>query len=224
MKIKTPITGKRVRTHFTYYFWVYILVAAASIFGWDLLYSVTAYRAPEDKRLDIYIQYPTVSEERAAAFFQPIWEETVPDMEEVSSVILTSSSDDYYGAMQLTVYIMAQEGDIYLLSSADFKKFASQGVFVDLQPYVDSGMLNTEGIDLSAGFVAAVDDEGLPLSERQLFGIPAYTLYGYIPGLGMDNRDMVISATVFSGNEENAIKFMNGLIQAGRGDKPEGLN
>lgn len=216
MKIKTPINRKKIRTHITYNFWKYILVIAAAVFGWDLLYSMTAYKSPEDKRIDLYIQSPLVTEQRAEAFFQPIWEERVPDMEVVDAVMLTSSTQDYYGSMQLTVYIMAQEGDIYMLSSSDFKSFASQGVFLDLQPAIDEGKLHTEGLDLSAGYVALIDDNGLPTGERQLFGIPAASLGGLAEGLGLDTRDMVLSVTAFSGNEENVIRFLDGLIAAGK--------
>ena len=216
MKIKTPINRKKIRTHISYNFWKYILVIAAAVFGWDLLYSMTAYKSPEDKRIDLYIQSPLVTEQRAEAFFQPIWEERVPDMEVVDAVMLTSSTQDYYGSMQLTVYIMAQEGDIYMLSSSDFKSFASQGVFLDLQPAIDEGKLHTEGLDLSAGYVALIDDNGLPTGERQLFGIPAASLGGLAEGLGLDTRDMVLSVTAFSGNEENVIRFLDGLIAAGK--------
>ena len=216
MKGKTRVTRKKSRAHITYDVWKYSLVIAAAIFGWDLLYSMTAYRSPADKRIDVYIQSPLVTEQRAEAFFQPIWEERVPDMEVVDSVILTSSTQDYYGSMQLTVYIMAQGGDVYLLSSSDFKTFASQGVFLDLQPAIDEGKLHVEGLDLSAGYVALVDDNGLPTGERQLFGIPASALGGIAEGLGMDTRDVVISVTSFSGNEENVLRFLDGMIQAGR--------
>ena len=216
MKIKTPINRKKIRTHITYNFWKYIMVIAAAVFGWDLLYSMTAYKSPEDKRIDLYIQSPLVTEQRVEAFFQPIWEERVPDMEVVDAVMLTSSTQDYYGSMQLTVYIMAQEGDIYMLSSSDFKSFASQGVFLDLQPAIDEGKLHTEGLDLSAGYVALIDDNGLPTGERQLFGIPAASLGGLAEGLGLDTRDMVLSVTAFSGNEENVIRFLDGLIAAGK--------
>lgn len=216
MKIKTAITRKKIRTHITYNFWKYILVIAAAIFGWDLLYSMTAYKSPEDKRIDLYIQSPLVTEQRAEAFFQPIWEERVPDMEVVDAIMLTSSTQDYYGSMQLTVYIMAQEGDIYMLSSSDFKSFASQGVFLDLQPAIDAGKLHAGDMDLSAGYVALIDDNGLPTGERQLFGIPAASLGGLAEGLGLDTRDLVISVTAFNGNEDNVIAFLDGLIAAGR--------
>ena len=221
MKISTPVDGARVKTHLTYTFWLYILVAVAAFFGWNLLYTVTQYRAPEEKRIDLYIQSSTVSQQYAEAFMEPIWKECVPEMEVVDTVMLLSNSQDYYTSMQLTVYIMAQEGDIYVLSSSDFKSYAAQGVFIDLQPYIDNGQLDLSGIDLSAGQIAQVDENGLPKGERAQFGIPLSSLYGYATGMGLDNRDLILGVTVFSGNEENVITFLNGLIAAGRGEMPD---
>ena len=224
MKIKTPLDRASLKTHFAYHFWIYILVIAASIFGWNLLYTMTAYRSPEDKRIDLYIQSSTVSQEKADAFLKPIWDATVPEMETVDTVILASNTQDYYSGMQMTVYIMAREGDMYLMNATDFKSYASQGAFVDLQPYIDAGRIDVSGIDLSAGFVALMDENGIPETDRHLFGIPLYSLYGYADGMGLDNRDMVLGVTAFSGNENNVITFLNGFLAAGRGERPDWMD
>lgn len=215
MKIKTPITKDRLRTHFAYNFWKYLIAIIGSIFAWNLIYTTTAYRSPQDKRVDLYIQSSYVSEDSAKKFIDPIWKASVPDMETVSSVILANSAD-YYSNMQLSVYIMAGEGDIYLLSTADFKSFASQGAFIDLAPYIENGQINVEGIDLSAGKVALVDDEGLPAGENIQFGIPAYMLSGYADLGLMDYSNIVMAVTTFNGNQENVLKFFDAFIQAGR--------
>ncbi len=216
MKIKTPLTRARIRTHMTYHWWNYAAVVLASVFCWNLLYITTAYRSPEELRIDLYIQSPSVTEESAASFIDPIWKSTVPTMETVTSVLLSGSTEDYYANMQLSVYLMAAEGDLYLLCSSDFKSYAAQGVFVDLQPYVDQGLLDVDGLDLSAGYVAQVDEEGVPNGEMGLYGIPAYALNGLRSGMLLDNSDIVIGMTVFNGNEENVLAFLNGLIAAGR--------
>jgi len=223
MRIKTPLTKKSLRTHFTYNWWKYLAAVLASVFAWDLLYTTTAYRSPENLRVDLYIQTATVTEQSAADFLKPIWDEYVPDMETVNAVLLSPTSQEYYGSMQLSIYIMAGEGDLYLLSSSDFKNYASQGAFLDLQPFIDDGRLNVEGIDLSAGYVALVDENGVPVGERKLYGIPLYELYGYVEGMGLDNRNLVVGMTTYNGNEENVISFLNGFIQAGRGERPEWL-
>jgi len=217
MKIKTPLNKDRLRTHMTYSSWKYIAILIASIFGWNLLYTMTAYRSPEHLRIDVYIQSGTASQEAVDAFFKPVWDECVPDMETVESIILTSSaSEDAYANMQLSVYIMAGEGDIYMLKTEDFKNFASQGAFIDLTPYVENGMLNIDGIDTAAGYVATTNDEGIPTGEKQFFGIPAYALDGLKTGANIYNSDLIIGVTGFSNNEENTIKFLNGLIDVVR--------
>ena len=86
MKIKTPITKDRLRTHFAYNFWKYLIAIIGSIFAWNLIYTTTAYRSPQDKRVDLYIQSSYVSEDSAKKFIDPIWKASVPDMETVSSV------------------------------------------------------------------------------------------------------------------------------------------
>lgn len=224
MKIKTPLTRARLRTHMTYHSWKYIIVLAGCIFGWNLLYTTTAYRSPEHLRVDMYIQSATVTEESVAGFAKPIWDECIPEMETVSSVIMTGSTDDYYTNMQLSVYMMAGEGDIYMLSTHDFKTYAAQEVFLNLQPFIDSGAINVDGIDLSAGYVAVVNEDGLPVGEKQLFGIPAYTLDGLAAGMNLKNSDIILGVTAYNGNEENVIKFFNGLIQAGRSQAAETAN
>ncbi len=219
MKIKTPLTKERLRNHFTYGAWKYILAITLCAVGWNLLYTMTAYRAPEELRVDLYIQTSTADETQVHTYMQKIKENSVPDMETVQTVLLTASSNDYYGDMQLSIYIMAQEGDIYLLRSSDFKKFASQGCFIDLAPYIDAGALDSvEGMDLSAGYVALVDEEGVVASDKILFGIPASSLKGLENALKIDCRDLVIGVTAFSGNEENVITFLNELLSRALAD------
>ena len=69
-----------------------------------------------------------------------------------------------------------------------------------------------------------VDENGLPVAQRQMFGIPLYSLYGYMDGLYMDNRDMVLAVTAYNNNTDNVIKFVDGFLEAGRGDPPDWLN
>lgn len=217
MKIKTPLTKQRLRTHFTYNLWKYLAAAIFCVFGWNLLYTTTAYRSPENLRIDIYLQTNNATQEKADAFMQDIWQKAVPDMETVSTVLLNiSSTDDYYSNMQLSVYIMAGEGDLYALSTEDFKTYASQGVFIDLTPYIENGTLNADGIDLASGYVTLLDEDGNPTDSTSLYGIPLYSLNGYRAGMNLNNSDMVIAVTNFNQNEENVLAFLNEFIQAGR--------
>ncbi len=224
MNIRTPVTKERLKTHFTYSLWKYLVVIACSLFCWSLVYAQTAYRSPQDKRIDVYVKSSTVTEELMDSFFEPIWKNVVPDMELVSGVTLLSTSDntDYYSQMQLSVYIAAGEGDIYILPAADFKSFAAGGAFIALDNLVADGTIDVTGIDTASGRVT-IADEDTGTSETHLYGIPLDSLYGFIDGMQLDNRSMVAAIMVNNRNDENVIPFFNALIQAGRGDAPEWL-
>ncbi len=227
MSISTPLTKKKVSDHLTYSLWKYVLLAAAAFMFWELFYTQTAYRVPQEKRVDVYIKSGTTSQEIADAFMEPLWKESVPEMELVSSTLI-SSSDDYTSVMQLSVWIAAGEGDIYILPSSDFKSYASSGAFLSLEDYVADGTINVEGIDLSGGKVQGYlgsDDDGNDLYEEEprLYGIPLESLYGYMEGMSLDNRGMVMAVLANNQNTENVIPFMNALIQAGRGEAPSWL-
>ena len=89
-------------------------------------------------------------------------------------------------------------------------------MFLDLSDPVADGSLNVDGLDLSAGYVALIDDNGLPAKERSFFGIPASSMKGLSEAMGLDTSDLIIGVTVFNGNQENVIAFLNGLLQSGR--------
>lgn len=227
MKLSIRKTKEDFKHHLQYSSWVYVLLIVLSFVVVSLVYAQTAYRPPQDKRIDVYIQSSIATQEAVDAFFKPIWEEAVPEMEVVDSVMLMASGgeNDYYAGMQLMTFIAAAEGDIYFLSSSDFKAYASQGAFVDLGPAIEQGILDTQGLDLTAGKVVEVesnpDGSVRTVGEAKQYGIPAKELYRFATDLQIDNRDMVLAVAVNSQNEEPTIRFLNGLIQHTRAEMPD---
>lgn len=207
MAIKTPLTSDRIKNHFAYGYWKYMILIAAAIFGWNLIYTTTEYRPPADKRIDFYVASNTADIDALEAWLEQIRLEVFPDLELMQAYTVMTGSDDYYAQMQLSTYIMAGEGDVYLLDADRFESFAAQGAMVALEDYVAAGALHTEGLDLSGGYVTVTDT-----SERHLMGIPTDSLYGLINHFGIDCRGSVLCVMVRSGNEENAIKFVDYLL------------
>ena len=224
MRIKTPINRETLKHHINYGLWKYALMAVCVIMGWSLIYTTTAYRSPQDKRVDVYIQSNTASVELVNAFLEPIWKETVPEMETVNGVVLTTI-DDYTTSMQLMTYMAAGEGDIYFLTEQYFKSYASQGGLLELDGLVESGLLDAGEADLSKGYVTMVeeyDEQDRPISTaRHLYGIPLDTFYGFMGGMQLDNRGMYAVVVVNNQNDENVIPFFCALLQAGQGEKEE---
>jgi len=60
MAIKTPLDPAKVKNHFVYGYWKYLLLIVVAIAGWNLIYSSTEYRPPDEKRIDFYVSSNTV--------------------------------------------------------------------------------------------------------------------------------------------------------------------
>lgn len=222
MHINTPLTKERLRNHLTYSSWKYVLLVICAVFGWSLIYTMTAPQVPQDKRIDVYLLSYSTETELSDAFIQPIGAAVVPEMESVSSVVLFP--DETYSSMQLTAYFAAGDGDIYFLPETYFKSFASGGTFLPLEDLVANGAIDVGDVDLTKGYVTYVDsyDENMRpiIGDQHLYGIPLDSFYGYIEGMNMDNRGMYAVITANNQNDENVIPFFNALLQAGRGEMP----
>ena len=218
MKVKTPISKAVLKHHFAYNLWKYILLIIVSVFFVDIIYTTTAYRSPEDKRIDVYIQGATVNQSHIDELFEQMRIDLLPEVEIIrSAFLLSGSQEDMYAAQQLTTYLAVGEGDLYFLQSEDFKRYAAQGVFIDLSQAVSDGKLDVEGLDLSSAYVAIQDydsekDIMISTDHKRLYGIPAVSLEGLLSEFGIINQDLFIAMTIFNGNDENVLHFLNELI------------
>ena len=223
MQAVNRFSRAQLKKHLTYEWWKYLLVIALCWFGFELLYTTTAYRSPQDKRIDVMIMSATASDEVVGSFLKPIWEEATPDMELVEGLsLLPGGPDDYYSNMNLTVKLYAGEGDIYLLPHDVFKNLALGGAFVGLDEYISEGRINIEGLNADKCRLTLVDEE-TGTATTELYGIPTDELYGFMDGMQFDNRNAVMAIAVNNGNDENVVTFFNALLQSGRGEKPEWL-
>ncbi len=206
MSIHMPITKDKIKNHFQYGWWKYVLLAVLSIFVWNLLFSSTHYRSPENLKIEFYADgYPEASYgEKLNALMDTIHQEVMPDMEEVTSLILDNT--ETYGIMQLTVWASAAQGDVYLLLNDRFGSLAMGDALMDLQPYIDEGRLTVDGIDLSKGYVRDEDT-----GSTTLVGIPADSLMG-LDAYGLAREGTTLSILASCGNEDNAVLFMEYLL------------
>lgn len=205
MKISLPITKERIKTHLTYAWWQYVLVIALSIFGWNLLYTTTHYRSPEHLKVEWYCDSQRLEEKQSAkGLMDGLHETLLPQMEVVSFVPVFL--DETYGAMQLTMWFTTGEGDLFMLNRESFQTMADNSAFVDLAPYLESGALDGEGLDLSRG--RFIDQE---TGKSVQAGIPAECLPKLQEyGVSCDNEILGVSLT--GGNLDNTLKLLAWLM------------
>lgn len=215
--IKTKITKKRIKDHFTYSVWKYVILVIVGVFGWNLIYTTTAYRPPKEKKVDVYFVTTSIDYDTLELFTEmttPVFE----DMEELNFFSIgMNTDDDYYATLQLTTYVGAQEGDIYIMSRDRFRSFAYSGLFLPLDEAFDTGAIDLRGIDASGTYLTT--EEGM----SGLYAVPAKSLYGLME-YGIDNRDLYIGVVAYSKNIDNAYKMVDWFIEAMQTERPEWLD
>ena len=211
------ITKKWLRNHWVYSWWKYLLLACICIMGVNLVFTTTAYRPPEEKKIELYVcngyvDSQTLEDQVSAEFFARF-----PEQEELTVMNVNLASEDMYVQMQFTTYLAAQQGDVLLLPKSEVYKLSGEGaesVFMDLTPYIESGVIDPE--KLGAQPLALKDSAGV----EGLYAIPADTLYGLFD-LGNMTKDSYLCVTSFSGNEDTAAEMVSLLFEMYQTEKPE---
>ena len=202
--MKTPINSRTLKQHFAYNWWKYLLVAVLAFGLVDLLYSVTAYRSPAEKKIEFYV-YGQMDQEKLTAYMEGVRAAEMEDMEVMAPLQLID--DGYYGSMQLMTYMAVGEGDVYLLPRDQFVSGASGGSFLPLENDTElMALFDNAGINLQNGWRKHTET-----GENHLYGIPQNKLPGLSKYAAATNGYLCI--IVNSGNEENALKFLRILCR-----------
>lgn len=203
--MKTPVTKKTLIQHFTYSWWKYLLLVVLAVFGTDLIFTMTAYRSPADKVVQFYI-FGYSDQEALDAYMAKVREEQMPDMEVMDSH--SFANDDYYGTMQLSTYMAAAEGDLYLLPREQFVGSAASGAFLPLEDDAELiALFDEAGISLQNGW-----RRDTSTGETHLFGIPQSKLPGLTASYAYA-QDGYLCVLAANGNDENVLKFLRILCQ-----------
>jgi len=205
--MKTPLSKEKIQNHIAYSSWKYLLLIAVAILGWNIIYSVTEYQPPEEKKIILGV-YSYGDDVNITPYMEQVRLDILPDMEDVSAQFIVP--DEAYGDMILMTRIAARECDIYVLPRTQFQNFAAQGAFMPLEKVLPDLIADLEaaGLSLSRGF--RTNDE---TGEKHQYGIPLADLPGMLPMLQCDTRDMYIAAFFDTGNDENVLKFFNQFVR-----------
>ena len=202
--MKTPVSAESLRQHFTYNWWKYLLLAVIGFFAVDILYTVTAPRIPDDKKVEFYI-YGYSDQDQLDAYMAGVRRDYMPDMESMTSHLIVN--DDTYGAMMLTTYMAAGEGDLYLLPRDQFLSLAGQGALVSLEDNAElMDWFNQRGLSLQNGW-----RKNTETGETHLCGIPQEKIPGLIQYAYA--QDGYVCVVVTGGNIDNTMKFLNYLVR-----------
>lgn len=212
------ITKAKVKNHWHYSRWKYLLLVVVSIMGVDMLFASTRYVPPANKKIDMYLCNGYADAAAVEEALLPAFLEAAPDQEALSVLNIDLLDGDAYTSMQFNTYIGAQEGDVLLLPKSVVETMVDEEgadyTFVCLDTYLESGELDAHGVDLSAGMMRGMD------GNMGVYAIPADTLYG-LTQFSCDPAQSVLCLTSFTQNPENGVKIINLLFDLYQTEKPD---
>ena len=103
------LTVQRVKNHFAYGWWKYALAAALCAMGISMLFDMTRYRPPADKKISFYVTNSYVQGDLLQQALWPALKERCPEQEELTVVNINLARDEMYPRMQYMTYIGAWE-------------------------------------------------------------------------------------------------------------------
>lgn len=195
------LNGEKLKNHFIYSWWKYLLVLLIGIFGVDLLYVVSEPRVADDAKMNI-IAVGFASEMDLGEYIDRVCTDEMPDILEKSVSIIPDDASVY---QYLTTRMTAREGELYILPRDCFQWMMSSGILLPLENDAElSGLLS--GMEITEGY-------GNPPSSRDihLYGIHLSHLAGLQEYLYI--RDGFICVPDFRKNTENAVQFLHCLVR-----------
>lgn len=211
---------KVISNHLTYSWWKYLILVIVCVLGVDIVFTTTAYRVPEDKKIELYMLNGYADGMAMHAELWPAFSDAYPEQEELLVQNINILSSDMYAYMQFSTYVAAQQGDVCVMPVTEVKKLAAEGAegaFLELTPFVESGVIDPQDIDLTEGYMRS--SEGI----EGLYAIPADSLYGLLR-YGTDPADSMLCIMAYNGNDEHAAAMVDMLIERYRTEKPEGYD
>lgn len=212
------ITKKRLKNHFAYSWWKYALAAVLSVMGVSLVFAATRYEPPADRQLTVYVLNDYTDAETMQADLWARIKEAYPEQEAlfVQNIDLTDSSN-IYAPMQFSTYVAAQQGDVFLIPYDEMLKIVADGpedALVDLTAYIESGVIDVSGLDLSACTMKKLD------GTTGIYAVPADQLYGLRTAYYNDAKGSVLCIPIYSQNQDTAAEAIRILMELGKGEKP----
>ncbi|MGI5877120.1 MAG: hypothetical protein ACOX7W_00780 [Christensenellales bacterium] len=214
------ITRDRLRNHFHYSKWSYILVVGLMMVVWSFTFSATAPETPREYKVDIYIlSYASGDLE---GWERQILESLPPDQQEIN--FLTYSIADMSGGQTMEIlgaWMAVQQGDIFVMPMGIYTSLAQSGAFLALDKPLEEGeppFIETvpipEDFDMETLRVEyeVYDEEGAASLSDGICGVPLDSAEGLLD-IYVVPEGMIASVTTYSINQRNALSVIAWILE-----------
>lgn len=233
----TKLTRDRLKNHYQYGKMIYVGIIIVAVMLADVLFTVTAYRSPGERKVEIELVGVYADETNAAPFEQAALEagqaferardeaagidvnaegyETQLELVQFMSVMYDMTSEDaYYDQQRFMVMLAANEGDIFIVDRALMNNLVDQGLAVDLTPYIESGVIDPGERDLSRVTYAEYVEEGQPATGKQcVYALQTDSMAGLWNHFQFDFREKYMVLMAYSDNQDTSAVVMQSMIE-----------
>lgn len=214
------ITKKWLKNHWHYNWWKYMLLVCVCVLGVNVLFTTTAYRSPEHKKIELYVCNGYVDQQTMQQQVSELFFERLPEQEELTVMNINLTANDVYVQMQYTTYLAAQQGDVLLLPESEVYKLSESGAdnaLMELTSYIENGTVDLQALNVQP--LVLKDSQG----KEGVYAIPADSLFGLFE-LGNVPEKSYLCLTNFGGNEDTAAAVIPMLFELYQTEKPAGYD
>lgn len=212
--IDLKITKDRLKNHFYYAKWLYVVAILGAVLVFSMVFSVTEPQVPKNLKIDINVIGATLNDAAKGIWQEDILEELSEDQQEVNIYALALGADNSTPGISvyevLVARMAAKEDDILILPKEVYDGIATQGAFLNLDEYA-SKFEYPEGVDLEAIKVKLEEDIADGDTEPHMFGVPIDNLIGFAD-LGVNPIGRVAVIMVYTENKDNAFKALDFIM------------
>ena len=125
------------------------------------------------------------------------------------TVAAALDSSNIYAPMQFSTYVAAQQGDLFLISRDEMRRITADGAqeaLVELTGYLDSGVIDADGMDLKNGTFDRGD------GTTAVYAIPADTLTG-LSRYGNDPKNSLLCIPIYTKNADSAAALIGLMLE-----------
>jgi hypothetical protein len=203
---RVQLSKEKIKNHFHYDKWKYLLGIVLAVFSWSILATVTAPRTPADKKVDIYLVGGFVLDEPAGEYADTILAD-FPDLLEVNIYHISLEGDlEYAGRHKLRVTVGSQSGDIFSYTKDEFESMAQMNAFMPLDDYPDLLRHFTEAQLEECTFTTEED------ATPRIYGVPILDVEP-MKNQFFSTENAIMGVASYSQNSEKAIEVLQWIIE-----------
>jgi hypothetical protein len=206
--IETKITTQRLKDHFYYAKWLYVVFILTGVLVFSMIFTFTAPKVPGEYKVDVSVFATSLDDNASAEWQQEILSMLPEDQQEVNIYALGfgASSEESLGGYSpyevIAARMAAREDDIYIMPKDIYLSLAAQGAFMEMDDVVGNYEYPEE-VDLEEYKVSYSEDENVE-GPLHYYGLPLDNSMGLVD-IGVDPRERVIAILVYTESYDNAM-------------------